>query len=243
MTTKFFLLCMPILASIAISGLYPASPASALGKKHTKFSRCSVTAQNSSDSTVQKTEQTDVNTDVSEWLLNERVIVLSKEIDEDVAESVIPQLLYLDRKAPGKDIYLYINSPGGDITSGMAIYDAMRSLKSDVVTVSIGEASSMASILLAGGTKGKRFALPNSRIMIHQPWGGVDGQATDVAIEAKEILYQKKQLNRLLADFTGQPLQRIDVDTDRNFYMSAQEAKVYGIVDKVITQLPSNSRP
>ncbi|XHX77742.1 MAG: ATP-dependent Clp protease proteolytic subunit [Stenomitos frigidus ULC029] len=180
---------------------------------------------------------------MSDWLLSERVILLSKEIDDEVAEAIIPQLLYLDRKAPGKDIYLYINSPGGYITAGMAIYDAMRSLKSDVVTVSMGQSSSMASMLLAGGTKGKRFALPNSRIMIHQPLGGVDGQATDVAIEAKEILYQKKRLNDLLAQFTGQPLKRIDVDTDRNFYMSAQEAKAYGIVDKVITQLPSSSRP
>lgn len=243
MSKHFLLSCVSIFAGMVISSVYPANPVHALSERHKKFSRCPGTAQNANESTVQKHEQTEVNTNVGEWLLNERVIVLSTEIDEEVAESVIPQLLYLDRKAPGKDIYLYINSPGGDITSGMAIYDAMRSLKSDVVTVSMGEASSMASILLAGGTKGKRFALPNSRIMIHQPLGGTWGQATAVEIEVKELLYLKKQLNGLLAGFTGQPLKRIELDTERDFYMSAQEAKAYGIVDKVITQLPSDSRP
>ncbi|MBW4469740.1 MAG: ATP-dependent Clp protease proteolytic subunit [Stenomitos rutilans HA7619-LM2] len=226
---------------MAIASLYPANSAQALGEKHKRDSRCSVVAQD--NSTTQKAEQPDINSNISEWLLNERVIVLSKEIDAELAEAVIPQLLYLDRKAPGKDIYVYINSPGGEITSGMAIYDTMRSLKSDVVTVSIGEASSMASILLAGGTKGKRLALPNSRIMIHQPLGGAGGQATEAEIEIKELLYQKKQLTQLLSQNTGQSLKRIATDTDRNFYMSAQEAKAYGIVDQVVKQLPSASRP
>lgn len=243
MTKHLFLPCISILVSVAISSLYPVNSANALGEKHRKFSRCPVTAQTFNDSTVEKTEQTDVSGDISEWLLNERVIVLSKEIDDELAEVIIPQLLYLDHKAPGKDIYLYINSPGGDITSGMAIYDAMRSLKSDVVTVSVGQSSSMASILLAGGTKGKRLALPSARIMIHQPLGGTWGQATAVEIEVKELLYFKKRLNALLADFTGQSLKRIELDTERDFYMSAQEAKAYGLVDKIITQLPSSSRP
>ncbi|MGQ9869479.1 ATP-dependent Clp protease proteolytic subunit [Leptodesmis sp.] len=130
-------------------------------------------------------------------------------------------MLYLDRKSPGKDIYLYINSSGGDITAGLAIYDTIRSLQSDVVTVGLGEASSMASILLASGTKGKRVASPHTRIMIHQPWSGVTERASDIAIEAKEILYLRSLLNRLLSEMTGQPLKRIEVDTDRDFYMFA----------------------
>lgn len=243
MTKNFLLPAVSLLVSVAISSLYSANPAHALGEKHRKFFRCPITVQDSNDSTVQKTEQIDVSSDVSEWLLNERVIVLSKEINDELAEAVIPQLLYLDRKAPGKDIYLYINSPGGDITAGMAIYDAMRSLKSDVVTVSMGQSSSMASILLAGGKKGKRFALPNSRILIHQPSGDTWGKVTDLEIEVKELLYLKKHLNHLLADFTGQPLKRIEFDTERDFFMSAQEAKAYGIVDQVVNQLPSASRP
>jgi ATP-dependent Clp protease protease subunit len=160
-----------------------------------------------------------------------------------MAESVVSQLLYLDSQAPEKDIYLYINSGGGGINAGLAIYDTMRSLRSQVVTVSLGEASSMASFLLAGGTKGKRLALPNSRIMIHQPLGGANGQASDLAIVAKEILYLRSLLNRLLAEFTGQPLKRIEADTDRDFYMSAEEAKAYGIIDKVLSKLPSRSYP
>lgn len=160
-----------------------------------------------------------------------------------MAENIIAQLLFLDAQAPGKDIYLYINSSGGDITAGLAMYDTMRSLRSNVVTVSLGEASSMASLLLAGGTKGKRFALPNSRIMIHQPLGGTWGQASEIAIAAKEILYLRSVLNRLLAESTGQPLKRIEVDSDRDFYLSAEQAKAYGIIDKVVSKLPSASRP
>lgn len=160
-----------------------------------------------------------------------------------MAEHIVSRLLYLDSQAPGKDIYLYINSSGGEIEAGLAIYDTMRSLRSNIVTVSLGEASSMASILLAGGTKGKRLALPNARIMIHQPFTGVQGLASDIAIEAKEILYLRGVLNRLLAESTGQPLKRIEVDTDRDFYLSAEQAKAYGLIDKVINKLPSASRP
>lgn len=185
-----------------------------------------------------------INVGVDEWLLKERIVALSGEVTYDSAERVVTQLLFLDAKAPGTDIYLYINSSGGDITSGLAIYDVMRSLRSNVVTVSLGESSSMASLLLAGGTRGKRLALPSSRIMIHQPLSyGVSGQASDIEISAKEILYARTILNRLLAELTGQPLKRIVVDTDRDFFMSAQEAKDYGIVDKVVNRLPSASRP
>lgn len=183
------------------------------------------------------------NRSVDEWISSERIIFVTGEIAPEMAEHIISQLLYLDSQAPEKDIYLYINSVGGDITAGLAIYDTMRSLRSPVVTVSLGEASSMASFLLAGGTKGKRLALPNTRIMIHQPLGGIWGQASEVAIAAKEILYLRSVLNRLLAEFTGQPLKRIEVDTDRDFFMSAEEAKAYGIIDKVINKLPSSSHP
>lgn len=179
---------------------------------------------------------------IAQWLLSKRIVLLTGEITPELAEKVVSQLIFLDAKAPGKDIYLYINSEGGYIQPGLAIYDTIKSLKSDVVTVSVGECSSMAAVLLASGTKGKRFALPNSRIMIHQPLGyGVEGPASDIAIAAKEILYLKSLLNSLLAQLTGQPIKKIEVDTDRNFFMSAQEAKVYGIVDKVINQLPSAS--
>lgn len=180
---------------------------------------------------------------VDEWLTRERIVFVSGEINPEQVEPVISQLLYLDHQASGKDIYLYINSPGGEITSGLAIYDTIRSLKSEVVTVGVGEVSSMASILLASGTKGKRAMLPHARLMIHQPWSWVNGQASDIAIEAKEILYHRSLLNRLLSELTGQPLKRIETDTDRDFYMSAQDAKTYGIVDQVISQMPSASRP
>lgn len=180
---------------------------------------------------------------INEWSDQERVVFLTGEINPGLAESVISRLLYLDHKSPGKDIYLYINSYGGEIRAGLAIYDTIRSLRSNVVTVGFGGVSSMASILLASGTKGKRVVLPNTRIMIHQPWKDVTGQASDIAIEAKEILYLRSVLNRLLSELTGQPLKRIEVDTDRDFYMSAQEAKTYGIVDQTINQLPSATRP
>lgn len=177
------------------------------------------------------------------WVAQERIIFITNEINADLAEQVITQLLYLDAQSAASDIYLYINSPGGDVNAGLAIYDVMRSLRSDIVTVSVGESSSMASILLAGGTKGKRFALPNARVMIHQPSSGVVGKASDIAIEAKEIVFQRSRLNRILANLTGQPLQRIETDTDRDFFMSAQEAKTYGLIDNIINRLPSISNP
>ncbi|MGA9379992.1 MAG: ATP-dependent Clp protease proteolytic subunit [Phormidium sp.] len=179
-----------------------------------------------------------IDPEIAQWLLSKRIILLTGEITPELAERVVSQLIFLDAKAPGKDIYLYINSEGGDIQPGLAIYDTIKSLKSDVVTVSLGESSSMAAMLLASGTKGKRFAMPNSRIMIHQPTGGAGGQASEIAIAAKEILHSRTLLNSLLAQLTGQPIKKIEVDTDRDFFMSAQEAKVYGIVDKVINQLP-----
>lgn len=180
---------------------------------------------------------------VDAWLLKERIIYISGEITAELAGTVTSQLLYLNAQAPERDIYLYINSVGGEITAGLAIYDTMRSLRSNVVTVCLGEASSMASILLAGGTRGKRVALANSRVMIHQPMSGVAGQASDIAIEAKEIIYLRNLLNRLLAELTGQPLKRIELDTDRDFFMSAQEARTYGIVDQIVNRLPSSSYP
>jgi ATP-dependent Clp protease, protease subunit len=178
-----------------------------------------------------------------EGLLKKRIII-SQTIDNNLAEVVVAQLLYLDSQAPGKDIYLYINSPGGSVSSGMAIYDTMKSLRSDVVTVSVGFTASMASLLLAGGTKGKRFSLPHTRIMIHQPIGGNPvGSSADIEIQAREILYVKKQLTQLLANFTGQPLERIKADTEQDFFMSAQEAKAYGIIDKVVDKLSSIYQP
>jgi ATP-dependent Clp protease protease subunit len=182
-----------------------------------------------------------IDPEIDRWLRSKRIVLLTGRITPELAERITSELIFLDAKAPGKDIYLYINSKGGEIQPGLAIYDTIKSLKSDVVTVSVGECSSMAAMLLASGTKGKRFALPNSRIMIHQPTSGVDGQASEIAIEAKEILYLKSLLNSLLAQLTGQPINKIEVDSDRDFFMSAQEAKVYGIVDKVINQLPSAS--
>lgn len=179
-----------------------------------------------------------------EWLSQERIVFISHEITADLAERVIGQLLFLDAQAPGQDIYLYINSLGGDVNAGLAIYDVMRSLRSSIVTVTLGQASSMASILLAGGTKGKRLALPNTRVMIHQPSSyGAGVQASDIAIEAKEIVYLRSKLNQLLVESTGQPLKRIETDTDRDFYLSAQEAKAYGLVDQVVNRLPSASNP
>ncbi len=171
-------------------------------------------------------------------LLTKRIVIINHPIDNDLAMIVVAQLLYLDSQAPGKDIYLYINSPGGSVTSGMAIYDTMQSLRSDVVTVSMGLSASMGSILLAGGTKGKRLALRHSRIMIHQPLAGGQGRGADIEIQAKEILHWKRQLSQLLANLTGQPLERILVDTRQDFFMSAQEAKAYGIIDKIVDKLP-----
>ena len=175
--------------------------------------------------------------DIFSRLLRERIIFLGSEIDDDVANSIVAQLLLLDSENPEKDIMLYINSPGGVITAGMAIYDTMKLIKADVSTICLGDAASMGAFLLSGGTKGKGLALPNSRIMIHQPLGGAKGQATDIEIEAKEILRMKSMLNSLLAEHTGQKLETIKKDTERDNFMSAQEALEYGLIDKIITKV------
>lgn len=175
--------------------------------------------------------------DIFSRLLRERIIFLGEEIDDDVANSVVAQLLLLDSENPEKDIMLYINSPGGVITSGMAIFDTMKLIKANISTICLGEAASMGAFLLSAGAKGKRMALPMSRIMIHQPLGGAKGQATDIEIEAKEILRIKNMLNDLLAENTGQSIDKIKEDTERDYYMSAQEAVEYGLIDKVISSI------
>ena len=176
--------------------------------------------------------------DIYNRLYRERIIFLGRDVDDELANQIIAVMLYLDSEDPGKDIYLYINSPGGMVTSGMAIYDTMQHIKSDVVTICVGLAASMGSFLLAAGTKGKRLALPHSRIMIHQPSGGARGQATDIEIEAREILRIRHQLNQIYADRTGQPLSKIEKDMDRDFFMSAEESKEYGLIDRVIEERP-----
>ena len=172
--------------------------------------------------------------DIFSRLLRERIIFLGDEIDDELANSIVAQLLLLDSENPEKDIMMYINSPGGVITAGLAIYDTMKHIRADVCTICLGEAASMGAFLLSAGTKGKRMALPSARIMIHQPLGGAKGQATDIEIEAKEILRMKKELNTLLAEHTGQSIEKIYADTERDNYMSSQEAVEYGLIDKVI---------
>lgn len=174
--------------------------------------------------------------DIYSRLLRERIVFLGTPIDDEVSDSIVAQLLFLDAEDPEKDIQLYINSPGGSVTAGMAIYDTIQQIRPNVVTICYGLAASMGAFLLAAGTRGKRMSLANSRIMIHQPLGGAQGQAVDIEIQAKEILYHKRQLNELLAYHTGQPLEKLEIDTDRDFFMSAVEAKEYGIVDGVITR-------
>lgn len=174
--------------------------------------------------------------DIYSRLLRDRIIFLGTPVDDNVADSIVAQLLFLQAEDPEKDIQLYINSPGGSIYAGMAIYDTMQQISPDVVTICYGLAASMGAFLLAGGAAGKRMALPSSRIMIHQPLGGAQGQAIDIEIQAKEILYLKQTLNELLAHHTGQPLDKIQVDTERDFYMSAAQSKDYGLIDQVITR-------
>lgn len=174
--------------------------------------------------------------DIYSRLLRERIIFLGTPIDDAVANTIVAQLLFLDAEDSEKDIQLYINSPGGSVYAGMAIYDTIQQIRPDVVTICFGLAASMGAFLLTAGTKGKRMSLPDSRIMIHQPLGGAQGQAIDIEIQAREILYIKAQLNQLLANHTGQPLERIEADTDRDFFMSAEEAKNYGLIDQVISR-------
>jgi len=180
--------------------------------------------------------------DIYSRLLKERIIFLGTPIDDNIASLVIAQLLFLEAEDLDRDIYIYINSPGGIVSSGLAIYDTMRYIRPDVVTTCMGQAASMGALLLAAGTKGKRFALPNTRIMIHQPMGGVEGQASDIEIHAKEIVKLKNTLNNILSEATGQPIEKIVEDTDRNFFMSADESKEYGIIDDVLTQRQIKSK-
>jgi ATP-dependent Clp protease protease subunit len=179
--------------------------------------------------------------DIYSRLLKDRIIFLGTAIDDIVANTVIAQLLFLEADDPDKDIYLYVNSPGGIVTAGLAIYDTMHYIKCPVSTICIGQAASMGALLLSAGTKGKRFSLPHARIMIHQPMGGFQGQATDIEIHAREILKMKDTLNGILAKATGQPLEKIRTDTDRDFFMSGEDAKAYGLVDEVITKKQARS--
>ncbi|MFP4123339.1 ATP-dependent Clp endopeptidase proteolytic subunit ClpP [Coleofasciculus sp.] len=180
--------------------------------------------------------------DIYSRLLRERIVFLGQQVDSDLANLIVAQLLYLEADDPEKDIYLYINSPGGSVTAGMGIYDTMNQIRPDVCTICVGLAASMGAFLLSAGAKGKRMSLPHSRIMIHQPLGGAQGQASDIEIQAKEILYHKQRLNQLLAEHTDQPLDRIAEDTERDFFMSAEEAKDYRLIDQVINRRPSAAR-
>jgi len=185
---------------------------------------------------VEQTGRSERAFDIYSRLLKERIIFLGTPVEDTMASLVIAQLLFLEAEDSEKDIYLYINSPGGIITSGMGIYDTMQYIKPDVATICLGQAASMGAFLLAGGAKGKRSALPNSRIMIHQPMGGAEGQATDIKIQAEEIVRMKKQLNTILSKNTGQTIKKIEADTDRDNYLSASEAKSYGLIDTILTK-------
>jgi ATP-dependent Clp protease, protease subunit len=190
---------------------------------------------------VEQTSRGERSYDIYSRLLKERIIFLGTAVDDYVANLIIAQLLFLESEEPDKDINFYINSPGGVVTSGLAVYDTMQYIKPDVQTICIGQAASMGALLLAAGTQGKRYALPHSRILIHQPMGGFQGQATDIEIHAREILRMRSELNRILVQHTGQPIERIEADTERDYFMGGTEAKAYGIVDHVISrrELPS----
>ena len=181
--------------------------------------------------------------DIYSRLLRERIVFLGQQVTDELANVIVAQLLFLEAEDAEKDIYLYINSPGGSVSAGMGMFDTMNQIRPDVCTICIGLAASMGAFLLAAGAKGKRMSLPNSRIMIHQPLGGAQGQATDIEIQAREILYLKNKLNNHLAERTGQPLEKIQEDTERDFFMSAEEAQNYGLIDQVINRRPSASNP
>lgn len=187
---------------------------------------------------VEQTNRGERAYDIYSRLLKDRIIFLGSDVNDVVANSIIAQMLFLTAEDPEKDIHLYINSPGGSITAGMAIFDTMQFIKPDVSTICVGMAASMGAFLLNAGAKGKRFALPNSEVMIHQPLGGAQGQATDIEIRARRILKMRDKLNRILAERTGQPLDRIEKDTDRDYFMTAEEAKEYGLIDQVISSTP-----
>ena len=185
---------------------------------------------------VEKTARGERSYDIYSRLLKDRIIMLSGEVNDSVASSIVAQMLFLEAEDPEKDIYFYINSPGGVVTAGMAIFDTMNYIRPDITTICIGQAASMGAFLLSSGEKGKRYALPHARIMIHQPLGGAQGQATDIAIQAKEILRMKAELNEILAKNTGQSIKKIENDTDRDNFMSAQESLEYGMIDEVLVK-------
>jgi len=185
---------------------------------------------------VEQTAKGERSYDIYSRLLKERVIFLCGQVEDHMANLIVAQMLFLESESPDKDIYLYINSPGGSVTAGMAIYDTMKFIKPNISTVCIGQAASMGAFLLSGGTKGKRYCLPNARVMIHQPLGGFQGQASDIEIHAKEILYIKGKLNRLMAEHTGQSLEKVSGDTDRDNFLSAESAVEYGLVDAILEQ-------
>ena len=188
---------------------------------------------------VEQTAKGERSYDIYSRLLKDRIVFIGSQIDDELANLVIAQMLFLESEDHAQDIHLYVNSPGGLVTAGMAIYDTMRYLKSPIATTCIGQAASMAAILLTAGQKNKRFALPHSRIMIHQPLGGFQGAAADIAIQAKEILRLREELNRILSEHTGQSVKKISSDTDRDFFMTAKEAESYGLIDKVVVERPS----
>ena len=185
---------------------------------------------------VEQTSRGERSYDIYSRLLKERVVFCVGPVDDHMANVIVAQLLYLESENPDKDISLYINSPGGSVTAGLAIYDTMQFIKPDISTLCVGQAASMGAVLLAGGTKGKRYCLPHSRVMIHQPLGGFQGQATDIDIHAREILKVREQLNRVLSRHTGQPIEKIDVDTERDNFMGGDEAASYGLIDKVLSE-------
>ncbi|MGB7296404.1 MAG: ATP-dependent Clp endopeptidase proteolytic subunit ClpP [Candidatus Aminicenantales bacterium] len=191
---------------------------------------------------VEQTSRGERSYDIFSRLLKDRIVFIGNPIDDEIANLVIAQLLFLEAEDPDKDVNLYINSPGGYVTAGMAIYDTMQFIKPQMATVCIGQASSMAAVLLAGGAVGKRTALPNARILIHQPLGGTKGQATEIEIHAREILRMREELNKILSKHTGQPLSRIAADSERDFFMSAEQAKTSGIIDNVVDKRPIPSR-
>ena len=192
---------------------------------------------------VEQTSRGERSYDIYSRLLKDRIVFIGSPIDDDIANLVIAQLLFLEAEDPDKDINLYINSPGGIVTAGMAIYDTIQFIKPPVATVCLGQAASMAAVLLAGGAPGKRTALPNARILIHQPMGGTRGQASDIKIQAEEILRLREHLNTILSRHTGQPLERIGADTERDYYMSSEQAKAYGIIDQVVAKRGAAPKP
>ncbi len=191
---------------------------------------------------VEQTNRGERSYDIYSRLLKDRIIMLSSDIHDDIANLLVAQFLFLESEDPDKDIYFYINSPGGSVTAGMAVYDTMQYIRPNVSTICVGQAASMAAILLAAGAEGMRYALPHSRIMIHQPLGGVQGQVTDVSIQAKEMLRMKEELNKILSQHTKQPIEKIAKDTDRDFFMTANDAVTYGITDHVIFKRPSEEK-